>query len=57
MFPFVGISLESSTSKHTVSPALPKFLKYHLVGSDGYFCCTIGNASQETTRSYIASQG
>jgi REP-associated tyrosine transposase len=25
--------------------------------SDGYFCCMIGNASQETIRSYIASQG
>jgi len=25
--------------------------------SDGYFCCTIGNASQETIRGYIASQG
>ena len=25
--------------------------------SDGYFCCTIGNASQETIRHYIESQG
>src|ERR1700740_593686 len=25
--------------------------------SDGYFCCTIGNASQETIRRYIESQG
>src|SRR6266496_547760 len=25
--------------------------------SDGYFCCTIGNASQETIRQYIESQG
>jgi putative transposase len=25
--------------------------------SDGYFCCTIGTASQESIRSYIASQG
>ncbi len=25
--------------------------------SDGYFCCTIGNASQGTIRRYIESQG
>nr|WP_308438807.1 IS200/IS605 family transposase [Dictyobacter formicarum] len=25
--------------------------------SDGYFCSTIGNASQETIRQYIESQG
>ena len=25
--------------------------------SDGYFCGTIGNASQETIRQYIESQG
>jgi putative transposase len=25
--------------------------------SAGYFCCTIGNASQETIRQYIESQG
>jgi putative transposase len=25
--------------------------------SDGYFCCSIGNASIETVRNYIESQG
>lgn len=25
--------------------------------SDGYFCCTIGNASEEAIRHYIANQG
>lgn len=25
--------------------------------SDGYFCCTVGNASQETVRQSIESQG
>ena len=27
------------------------------IARDGYFCCTIGNASQEIIRSSIASQG
>jgi putative transposase len=34
-----------------------EFWKERTFWSDGYFCCTIGNASQETIRSYIASQG
>ena len=25
--------------------------------SDGYFCCTIGNANQDTIRRYIEQQG
>ncbi len=25
--------------------------------SDGYFCCTIGNASQKVIRKYIENQG
>ena len=33
------------------------FWKERTFGSDGYFCCTIGNASQETIRQYIESQG
>lgn len=33
------------------------FWKERTFWSDGYFCCTIGNASQETIRQYIASQG
>ena len=34
-----------------------EFWKERTFWSDGYFCCTIGNASQETIRSSIASQG
>lgn len=33
------------------------FWKERMFWSDGYFCCTIGNASQETIRQYIESQG
>jgi putative transposase len=33
------------------------FWKEKTLWSDGYFCCTIGNASQETIRQYIESQG
>ena len=33
------------------------FWKEKTFWSDGYFCCTIGNASQETIRQYIESQG
>ena len=33
------------------------FWKERTFWSDGYFCCTIGNASQETIRQYIKSQG
>jgi putative transposase len=33
------------------------FWKERPFWSDGYFCCTIGNASQETIRQYIESQG
>jgi len=34
-----------------------EFWKKRTFWSDGYFCCTIGHASQETIRSSIASQG
>ena len=34
-----------------------EFWKERTFWSDGYFCCTIGHASQESIRSYIASQG
>ena len=33
------------------------FWKKRTFWSDGYFCCTIGNVSQETIRQYIESQG
>lgn len=33
------------------------FWKERTFWSDGYFCCTIGNASQEVIRKYIESQG
>jgi REP-associated tyrosine transposase len=33
------------------------FWKERTFWSDGYFCCTIGNASQETIRHYSESQG
>lgn len=33
------------------------FWKERTFWSDGYFCCTIGNASQDTIRQYIESQG
>jgi putative transposase len=33
------------------------FWKERTFWSDGYFCCTIGNASQETIRHSIDSQG
>jgi len=33
------------------------FWKERTFWNDGYFCCTIGNASQDTIRSYIEQQG
>lgn len=33
------------------------FWKERTFWSDGYVCCTIGNASQETIKKYIESQG
>jgi putative transposase len=33
------------------------FWKERTFWSNGYFCCTIGNASQETIRQSIESQG
>ena len=33
------------------------FWKERTFWSDGFFCCTIGNASQEIIRQYIESQG
>jgi len=33
------------------------FWKERTFWSDSYFCCTIGNASQETIRQSIESQG
>jgi REP element-mobilizing transposase RayT len=58
-------SLSSPVSRHGVSKRgafYEKELKKHFwkertFWSDGYFCCTIGNASQETIRQYIESQG
>ncbi|HEY4385700.1 MAG TPA: IS200/IS605 family transposase [Ktedonobacteraceae bacterium] len=34
-----------------------QFWRERTFWSDGYFCCTIGNASQETIRQYIENQG
>jgi putative transposase len=34
-----------------------KFWKEHTLGSDGYFACSIGEASPDTVRQYILSQG
>jgi putative transposase len=34
-----------------------RFWKERTFWSDGYFCCTIGNASQEAIRHSIANQG
>jgi putative transposase len=34
-----------------------QFWKERTLWSDGYFCCTIGNVSQESIRQYIESQG
>ncbi|HEX4203795.1 MAG TPA: IS200/IS605 family transposase [Ktedonobacteraceae bacterium] len=33
------------------------FWKERTFWSDGYFCCAIGNVSQETIRHYIENQG
>lgn len=33
------------------------FWKEHTFGSDGYFVCSIGEASPDTVRQYILSQG
>src|SRR6266516_4733764 len=33
------------------------FWKERTFWSDGYFCCTIGHASEEAIRHYIANQG
>ena len=33
------------------------FWKERTFWSDGYFCCTVGNASQETIRQSLESQG
>jgi putative transposase len=33
------------------------FWKEKTFWSDGYFCCSVGNASIETVREYIESQG
>ncbi|WP_374226860.1 transposase [Ktedonobacter sp. SOSP1-85] len=33
-----------------------QFWKERTFWRDGYFCCTIGNTSQETIRQYIENQ-
>ncbi|CAK0773844.1 transposase [Gammaproteobacteria bacterium] len=39
-------------------PELKKyFWRKHTFWSDGYFCCSIGNASIETVKHYIENQG
>ena len=40
------------------APLLRHFYwKEHTLWSDGYFACTVGNASTEVVAQYIASQG
>lgn len=29
----------------------------HYLWTRGYFCCTVGNASEETIKNYILNQG
>lgn len=36
---------------------LASFWKERTFWSDRYFCCSVGNASQEAIRQYIATQG
>lgn len=43
--------------KHHESCLRKHFWKEKTFWSDGYFCCTIGNASQEIIRKYIENQG
>ena len=33
------------------------FWREHTFWSDGYFACSVGNASEETIRAYIQNQG
>jgi len=39
------------------SVLLPHFWKECTFWSDGYFCCTVGNTSQDVIRRYIETQG
>lgn len=49
---------ESTIKIWKLYPELKKhFWKEQTFWSDGYFCCSIGNASIETVRKYIESQG
>jgi len=43
--------------KHYQKELKKQFWKEHTFWSDGYFCCSIGNASIETVRKYIEEQG
>jgi putative transposase len=48
----------STTRLWKYHPDLKKhFWNEKIFWSDGYFCCSIGNASIETVRKYIESQG
>ena len=49
---------ETTVSIWKLHPELKKqFWKEKTFWSDGYFCCSIGNASIETVRKYIEEQG
>ena len=49
---------ESTVRLWKLYPELKKhFWNEKIFWSDGYFCCSIGNASIETVRKYIESQG
>ena len=49
---------ETTVGIWRLHPELKKhFWKEKTFWSDGYFCCSIGNASIETVRKYIESQG
>lgn len=49
---------ETTVKLWNLHPELNKeFWREQTFWSDGYFCCSIGNASIETVRKYIESQG
>jgi putative transposase len=54
--PLAIVSRLKQESSIQLWPLHERELKRHF-WSDGYFCCTVGNASQETIRNYIESQG
>ena len=55
----IVLKQESTTQLWKLHPTYMKraYWKEHTLWSDGYFVCTIGNASEETIRRYIENQG